>query len=846
MSEKTQTEHTFPHQAEQGNAQVTDTMLEAHRASNTELYDGPLGLHVQNYLDRQKQRHESSGEIATGDTVTAMVLDAVGDMEVDIASRIGESPGSPDSVAATDYVSIAELEQSIDGGTPLTTEASLTPFIEAASESTGSRVSSGENPVQTLEHDGRHQVVTESIQMLYEMDAHLPGGQSVAEVLAHELEKKHDTANNAVVKESKIDHQMTKELRQKANLPADMKYSFVKDTLDVAQEDKAMLTSREHDGMHDARKILQERTFGKEAVEALKQDTIEQFDKSFEQRKGQTIIDEYSGRERRPIMDIQLEGHSSELVAAEIAKRSKGLDEAIVAITQMASKPEYRKAYEHDANKLDRYKDVLYDLGVWNRSHGQLLNDGKSVTYRDLESSGGTVADLYLDDVDIAKYREIDAIINEANGMEVDSVSMLADGIANLAAHTFPSGVELIHALPPDSFEAVVRQGAIAPRSQVLHGVKRTTQLNGGFTHMTMPGSAAYEYTHGSATLVGIPIDTVIEKSPYMHLEHDYVGNSFRKKGDEHDSSTQYEMGKMVINDIATAPKVFQSALHTMHSNLEGGVRASDIAQGKLNNLSFAASNNVETAAAYSYPIDELSIYTEDVSLIRSTVQKFPEKASMLYERSTVVDGGSGERPISAISLPSFNIQANAPITVFSPMSAKEVSFTEGDVGNAFNQSSVEVSTDTIVPGTEAKFMDQLLESGMRPHEVVAKALDAVNEKGGYANDLFKSFVRNEEVYRIAGISAASLVESLSSAQLDGINTLNKDYPWTDVAFVSSYANRLYRENATAFAHEASALQEYGYVLTDEQMAAVALYRQELDRQASEWSGEIPGSGMRF
>lgn len=846
MSEKIQTEHIFPHQAEQGDAQVTDAMLEDHRASNAELYDGPLGIHVQNYLDRQKHRHESSDEIASGDTITATVIDAVDDMEVDIAAKIGELPGSPDAVAATDYVSIAELEHSIDGGVPLTTEASLVPFIEAASESTGSRISSGENPVQTLERDGRHQVVTESIHKLHEMDAHLPDGQSVAEVLARELEKKQGTPNKAVVKASKLDSQMTESLRQRANLPAEMKYSFVKDTFDVVQEDKAMFTRREHDGRRDARKILLEKTFGKEPIEALKKDTIEQFEKPLGQRKGQSIIDEYSGRERRPIMDIRLEGHSSELVSAELAKRSKGLDEALVAIAQMAAKPEYRKTSEYGDHKLDQYAEVMRDLGVWNRSHGQLLKSYSDVTYRDLESTGGTVADLYLDDVDMAKYREIDALINEANGTEVDSVSMLADGVANLAAHTFPSGVELIHALPPDSFDAVVRQGAIAPRSQVLHGVKRTTQLNGGFTHMTMPGSAAYEYTHGSATLVGIPIDTVIKKSPYMHLEHDYVGNTFRKKGEEHNSSTQYEMSKMVINDIASAPKVFQSALHAMHDNLEGGMRASDIAQGKLNNLSFAASNNVETAATYSYPIDEISIYSEDVSLIRSTAEKFPEKADMLYERTTVVDGESGERPISAISLPSFDMQDNAPITVFSPMSSKEVAFTEGDVGNAFNQSTVEVSMDTIVPGTEAKFMDQLLESGMNPHEVVAKALDAVNEKGGFANDLFKSFARNQDTYGKAGISAASLVESISTAQLDEINTLNKDYPWSDAAFVSSYANRLYSENSSAFAHEALALQEYGYALTGEQLAAVERHQQELDKQASEWNGEIPGSGMNF
>lgn len=759
-----------------------------------------------------------------------------------VVETLGLDPDSPETVREIDDALVHVAESEVGAHDIDAPDAVRAVLIEGALEVTGAVDSSGENPAARLDHildSEMHQMLTEAVVDLGHSHAELPDGVNAAEAVIAAVES-HSMSEQAqglrhtqelvnaqeYVREQKIafvsptrvDMLATEQAKQRAHMPERMQFAMVRDTSDILAKDK-----KNEVGAPDADENWREKTFGKESIAELRADTVSCLEQSVPVRAGEPLLDKYTGAERRPIMDIQLDDHAKACVQEQIARRSEGLDKALEAIAEIASHPENRRTNEYEAHALGVYMTALQDLGVWSRQHGNLLRGESSVgtLSKGMESPGGTVADLYIDEGDLAKYKQIDIMINEATMLNIDSSNLIADGIANLAAHTFPSGVEMVHALPPDSLEAVIHQGSLAPRSQVMHGVDRTTQLNGGFTHMTMPGTAAYEYSHGRATVVGIPIDTVIAYSPYMQLEHAYTGNEFRRSGDSHSSSTQYEMGAMVINDISTAPRVFQAALGTMRGNLDDGMSRSNIRQGDLNNVSFAATNEATTAAAYQYPLEALSIYSEDYDTIRRLAEKFPEKADTIYGRTKVVASESQGRPIGAIDLPNFSLEAGQPLKVYAPMSSAEVGFTEGAVGNSFNESTQVFSRETIVPGKEAKFMNELIESGMTPAEVTDIAIDAINNKGGFTNDIFKSYAKNPEVYEAAGMSAASLVGRLDSSKFNEIIQANMDYPWGDDEFVSAYAARLYDENPTSFALNAEDLQSKGYVLNTEQVARV-------------------------
>ncbi len=850
--------HTYPHQTDP-EGMVTDDHLRADFNQHPEAYHDALHPHIARFLERREEDKE-----ALGDRVVERIAEAIGEMQEEIAQEIHIQPTSPEATAATDYVLLRETEAAIDSDTSSQEEANLAVLVASASETAGKRQSQEENPLHALERDGYGKFIAASIESLEQADVHIPGSDELmADMLVAELQTdrimpgeqfarpKDKLANN-------IDESLTEQAKQRLNVPEAMHFAVIKDTSERREADR-MATLDE--GVH---KDWQEQVFGDESIAELRRDVVTSFEVPTEQRRGQELVDYHTGKERRPIMDITLDEHSRALVEQEIEKRSAGLDRALEVIADMVKQPENRLQRNGDV-RFDVYVDALRDLGVWHRPHGKLLGEDSAVGDRAgaryLQNMAGTVAELYIDETDLAKYRQLDAMINEATGRSINSTELLADGVMNLAAHTFPSGVEMMHALPEDSLDAVIRQGSLSTRSQVMHGVQRRTELNGGFIHMTGPGTTAYEYAKNDSrpTVVGVPIDTVIKHSPYMHLESSYIGNKFKRAGDDQASSMQYEMSSMQINDIQSAPAVFRAALGQMHRGIENGLKHSNIYRGTYNNISFAASSEQNTAGAYRYPIEDVSVYSENYSKILELVNKYPDMSRTLLDRATVVmDGGAGNvggRPLSEVVLPNFDLVANQPIKVYAPMSAIEVGFTENDVGNSFDTSNIEYTFENIVPGTETRFMSQLVENGYPADEVLARSINAVNTKGDLVGRLLESFGKDRQIFEEAGVTIGNIVDGLSTDKLKEIfipfrelddNEYHFKYPFTDAAFVKAFGDKLSAVAPEYFAGRADALEAAGYELTDAQRVLVEEAKVRRREQAAQHF-EIPTfDGMKF
>lgn len=651
----------------------------------------------------------------------------------------------------------------------------------------------------------------------------------------------------------------TREAREILGIPAEFRHFQLVDSSEKAQrDDQETMVRGMRNNFTEGRKMWQERTFGSSEVGPFIDNVAECLMRQVGERVGQELIDETTGETKRPIMDISLDAHSAELVQRTIAERSASLRRALATLQEIAETG--AKKSHGDCTTL------LVDMGVWNRGHGTLL-DG--------DCPAGTIADLYIDSTDLDKYEQLDALVARISGRAVDSRVRFAEGIVNLAGYTFPSGVELMHGTHVDSLNHIVERGAIAPRSQVLHGVQRKTQLNGGFIHMTAPGSAAYEYTNGAQKVVfGIPIDVIMEHSPYLQLEHVYTDNTISRPNEEtgyvDQHSMQYELGRLQINNIATAPVVFQAALRTMHTNLSKGLRHAYLKNGLYNNYSFAAGDHANTAGAYTYPLEQLSMYTNSFEPIKKATERYPEKQRTLCDIAHVavasrqhqvvnihgrLSNGSG-RLLSEISLPNFDIDNEAGVTIFAPIASREVAFTEGDVGNIFDQSGLSASLDTIKPDKIAKFSGELLTGGLTPDVVLDESIRSINEQGGRVQEFIYAFNRNREAFAAAGISIEDIVQRVSPEKLEEINlrafdnSVEKDltsYMNQDdhVALTKAYADRLYLLNPDDFAMRAEMLEGYGYIMNEQQRAYVAAY-QGRQRDYTEEPIELPDFDLRF
>jgi hypothetical protein len=556
-------------------------------------------------------------------------------------------------------------------------------------------------------------------------------------------------------------------------------------------------------------------------------------------------------------MNIELNDQAKAEVQATITERTAGLDSVFQRL-QLMKDASQTMTYED-------YQSLLYDAKLQGRQHGNLL-DGSN--------PGATVADLYIDERDLAKYDLIDTLGAEVSGYKgPSSRKLLSESILQLAANSFPSGVELMHSIKKETLSALIEHGSLAPRSQRKHGEDgQNGSLNGAFIHMTGPGSMATEY--GDAVVAGISIDTIVKHSPYMQLEDAYTNNSFTKKDDDTYTphSTQYHMDKVTIKELASAPDAFRLALLNMHKNIQDGLQPVNIGQGDYNNYSFAAGGTAETAGAYLYPLKELSIYatigaasailvdtinspsSENIAGATTLVSNSPEKtveSSFKFNENAIL--------LNAAVLPSFDYGLNVEQPIYMPVSSREVAFTEMHAGNSKTERAITHTIETIKPEKIPQYIDGLIADGLTPEEALRQGIVSVNGSNGSPIDLIKSYIGGIDTFTQAGVTTADLIDGLSEEVVNSPSLLNqvgslreevapdlnlydaktaKEYGrWVNAGdFVSGatkqnlvklLADRLYATNPKAFAAKLMLLKANGYKLSINQEETINQYEAE-------------------
>lgn len=443
--------------------------------------------------------------------------------------------------------------------------------------------------------------------------------------------------------------------------------------------------------LRDPSKLWLNDMFGTSELGEYRTDIDKAFEVPHEARKGEAVVDEYDQRERRPIMDISLDADSHRLVAETITKRSKGLDSSIQRMEQIVA--EGRNWTEDD------YDQLVAD-GVISRQFGHVAS---------YNSERGTVADLYLDGEDLAKYDKIDHLYEQITGYPYGCREQIENRLISLAATTFPSGTELMHVTPDKAIGPIARKGGIAPRTEMLHGAMGERQINGGFVHMTEPGTIAAEYSGAYGVAIGISIDTIAKYSPHMQLENGYTGNEHRN------GSTQETLGKFTINDLDEAPSIFRDRLKQMQANLARGLRTTDIGQGAYNNVSFAASADKDTAGRYTYPLGDLSLYVGSNDRDRA-VQEYGRFGFGSINCSETAPQTGWSDAVGDIPQKTFDIKK--PIVVYAPVSQRDVNFSESELHAVAH----EYSLNTVDPKAYNYHVRELLENGVSPHELLDKA----------------------------------------------------------------------------------------------------------------------------
>lgn len=681
---------------------------------------------------------------------------------------------------------------------------------------------------------------------------------------AHEQTLVRGTLGNHIVQDPGV----IERARDHFQIPQTVESLIVIDGVDptrIAQSDDRLANE-----FRNEQRAYQERVFGQTDLSVLKADALARLEGPVEQRIGEPLV--INGREKRPIMDIGLSEDARIETAKRIDQRDKALDHTIQQFTEMVQNGE----------KVSGAKchELLSDTGVWGRNHGNLLGK-RAGEYG--HNPGATVADLYVDDSDLAKFDQLDALIGQLLPTNDTSTfsgrEMMSNAILQLAGNSFPSGVELVHAIDVATTEDLVDHGNLAPRSQRKHGhYVQNSSLNGAFIHMTGPGGAATEY--GDKLLAGIPIETIVTHSPYMQLEANYTGNEISRKDKEGNTviaSTQYKMGEVRINSLQNAPEAFRAALQQMSANISGGLKKVGIGQGRYDNVSFAASNTAESASAYVYPLKEMSLYTvSDAFDTLYAAAQTPEQRELLESITTVILPGNGDTvrqlqehvtaatPSSAVllnaaPLPNFDPQAPDGLTLFSPISAEEVPFTESTAGNDSRRRALKHTLETVKANAIPRYLDGLYNDGLSVEEALMAGIESVNSKGGQFSDLVLSYNGGRAVFDQAGIhpaeifgqindetmrsqEVASTIAHMKEATPPDPQQFSDDYrkileSWASrgeyasrgdkAELLKAYGDRLFSADPALFTQNAYIFEEYGYQLTPDQQATIDRYEQQ-------------------
>ena len=316
-----------------------------------------------------------------------------------------------------------------------------------------------------------------------------------------------------------------------------------------------------------------------------------------EQRLGTEIIDEF-GEARRPIIDIELlDEEDIKDVQEQVNLRKSGFNKIEEFLLQVGSNS------EHDIDGRELAHQVA-DIAL---KHDIIRPDNQERLT--------TIADLYISETDVRQMQQIDEAMHDSTTGK-RYVTMATERVVGLAQYNvLCSGTVMVHS---GDYIAITESGGLSPRSmREGNGAQSENTSSGGLIHFTGDSTHCF---YGDSCF-GITIDDVVKKTPYLFYEpgividnngqghsNDRVG-TVQKRCDTWRQGmygTSQRMSKVMLGKHGgDMPKFVQARLDSATTRAAEGLAGADIGIGERNNFSFAASEDKEMAAKYTYELGD-------------------------------------------------------------------------------------------------------------------------------------------------------------------------------------------------------------------------------------------------
>jgi hypothetical protein len=316
-----------------------------------------------------------------------------------------------------------------------------------------------------------------------------------------------------------------------------------------------------------------------------------------EQRLGTEIIDEF-GEARRPIIDIELlDEEDIKDVQEQINLRKGGFNKIEELLLQVGSNG------EHDIDG----KELAHQVADIALKHDIIRPDNQERLT--------TIADLYISETDVRQMQQIDEAMHDST-IGKRYVTMATERVVGLAQYNvLCSGTVMVHS---GDYIAITESGGLSPRSmREGNGAQSENTSSGGLIHFTGDSTHCF---YGDSCF-GITIDDVVKKTPYLFYEPGIVidnngqGHSNDRAGATQKRRDTWQQGMygtsqrmskvMLGRHGGDMPKFVQARLDSATTRAAEGLAGADIGIGERNNFSFAASEDKETAANYTYELSD-------------------------------------------------------------------------------------------------------------------------------------------------------------------------------------------------------------------------------------------------
>ena len=328
-------------------------------------------------------------------------------------------------------------------------------------------------------------------------------------------------------------------------------------------------------------------------------DAQERMARPVEMRKGTEIVDAHTGEVFKPAVSLEIGDEDASLVLESLQSRRASM----AKMNDFLNKVDSGEVTLSDAT-TPAFSDEIEDLLRFNIS---------PVSYEaESKQRKGSLADVYMSpsDVDeiVALGARLDALPRQGStGIPSESYGLNKEAMAQRTVdyieQTIPEGTPLVHTASREKAMDIVAGGSLKSRFMIEPRHTQDSITRNGphtqYVHFAEPGKVN---RYGDVA-IAIPIEDIINVSPMHQAEAMY-------RGSKDDTDTQEKMGRVVF-DKTDAPLALERRLATLRDRFTGELVVED-SQGNANNLAFAASSELNTAAAYEYPVDTATVYMSE------------------------------------------------------------------------------------------------------------------------------------------------------------------------------------------------------------------------------------------